>query len=40
MRWIGTVARTEGWTIAVSIGEPDGRDQLENLGLDGKIILK
>jgi hypothetical protein len=40
MRCIGTDARKEGWGIAVSIGAPGGRNQLENLRLRSEENIK
>jgi hypothetical protein len=42
MRWAGHVARVEVRRVAdrVSWGNPRGRGHLEDIGVDGRIILK
>ena len=42
MRWAGHVARVgEGRDVyGILVGNPRGRDHLEDPGIDGKIILK
>lgn len=42
MRWAGHVARIEGWEIntLLSLVNPKGRGHLEDLGVEGKKILK
>jgi hypothetical protein len=42
MRWAGHVGRmgeTEG-VYRILVGKPEGKEQLESLGRDGRIILK
>jgi hypothetical protein len=41
MRWVGHVARTEEMRnkYNIYVGKPGGKNHLENLGLDGRIIL-
>jgi hypothetical protein len=41
MRWVGHVARTgDRSAYRVLVGRPEGRKYLEDLGVDGSIILK
>jgi hypothetical protein len=42
MRWAGNIARTEDKRAEykVLVGRPDGKSHLEDLGIDGKIVLK
>jgi hypothetical protein len=42
MRWAGHVARMgeRRGAYSILVGEPEERDQLEDLRVDGKIILK
>ena len=42
MRWVGQVARTrEKRNIyRVLMGKPEGKNKVEDLGVDGNIILK
>jgi len=41
MRWAGNVALMgeRGGAFRVLVGNPEGRDQLEDRGIDGRIIL-
>jgi hypothetical protein len=42
MRWVGRIARTEEIRDAynILIGKPEGKNHLEDPGIDGKIILE
>jgi hypothetical protein len=42
MRWVGHVARMRGKRnmYRVLVGKPEGKNNLEDLGVDGNIILK
>jgi hypothetical protein len=42
MRWVGNVARVEEKrnVCGVLVGRPELTDRLENLGVDGRIIIK
>jgi len=42
VRWVGHVARmvAKRDVYRVLVGRPEGRDHLEDLCLDGRIILK
>jgi hypothetical protein len=42
MRWVGRVVRIEEWRGAyrVAVGRYEGKTHLEDLGVDGRIILK
>jgi hypothetical protein len=42
MRWAGHVARmgNKRGVYRVLVGTPDGKSHLEDLGVDGRIILK
>jgi hypothetical protein len=42
MRYVGHVARTGERSVAnrVLVGKPEGKNILEDLGVDGRIILK
>ena len=40
MRWAGHVVRMGGGVYRVLVGKPRERDQLEDSGIDGRIILR
>jgi hypothetical protein len=42
LRWVGYVARIGRVEVAyrVLVGKPEGRNHLEDPGLDGRIMLK
>jgi len=42
MRWVGLIPRMEERrpVCRVLVGKPEGRDHLENPGIDGRVILR
>jgi hypothetical protein len=40
LRWAGNVARGTGEVCTVLVVKPEGEHHLENLGVDGSVILK
>jgi hypothetical protein len=42
LRWAGNVARMEGLrkSYNILVGKPEGKRPLEDLGVNGKIILE